>query len=468
MLVGAFLSVASGVSAAALYMPQDSVSLERNRKLHGLLRWLDQQHGTIISMQRDLVACRALNPEHGGDGEERKLLWVESRLRNNGITSFERLDFADPRVPGMVRGNLIARIPGKPDENAFRPTLWLISHLDVFPPGPLEDWTGDPFTLRVEGDLIFGRGAEDNNQAIVTSLLLVEALRETGIVPPIDVGLVFCSGALTNYHTNIGYIVERRPDLFSVDDLILIMDYGNEDGSFIEVAEKGNAWLKFTVTGREGHASSPHEAANAFAAGTEFIHLLRGLEKQFPIQNPLFSPPGCTFTPTVAEGRGKTVNHIPGEFIFYVDARLTPEYSFADMEHAIRNLADSVAREEGVAIEYEIIEQTAAAGVTPADSAVVRLVANAVRKQLGVTVTAGGIGGVTMASVLRARGYPVAVWGIQTNWRNKAEERASISSHVDQAKVLARLLLDAESLPSRLQDETLGEDEAADPGSRSR
>ncbi len=461
------LGMPSGAGAAALYMPQDSVSLERNRKMHALLRWIDQQHGTIISMQRELVACQALNPEHGGDGEERKLRWVEERLRDNGITNFERLDYADSRVPGMVRGNLIAKVPGKQDGIA-RPTLWLISHLDVFPPGPLTEWKGDPFALRVEGDLIYGRGVEDNNQAIVASLLLVEALRETGIVPPLDIGLVFCSGALTSYHTNIGHIVECRPDLFSANDLILVMDYGSDDGSFIEVAEKGNAWLKFTVTGREGHAASPQEAANAFAAGTEFIHSLRGLEKDFPIQNPLFSPPGCTFTPTVAEGHGKTVNHIPGEFVFYVDARLIPEYSFADLERAIRGMADAVAREEGVCIEYDVIEQTAPAGVTPSDAAVVRLVSNAVLKQLGVHTREGGIGGVTMASVLREKGLPVAVWGIQKNWRNKAEERASISSQVNQTKVLARLLLQAEAEPSVIHDGRAAEAVDGKNGERSR
>lgn len=242
---------------ASLYLPQDSMPLQHNRELQTLQAWLERQRGTVIAMQRELVALPALNPEHGGVGEERKLQWVEARLRQYGITDFERLDFTDDRIPGKVRGNLIARLRGRPGELARRRTLWLISHMDVFPPGQAGEWRGDPFTLRVEGDTVYGRGTEDNNQAIVTSLLLVEAFQASGIVPTMDIGLLFCPGALTNYAMNIEHVMDSQPGIFSPDDLVLLMDYGSESGAFIEVAEKANVWLKFTVSGKEGHAGSP-------------------------------------------------------------------------------------------------------------------------------------------------------------------------------------------------------------------
>lgn len=445
MLVALVISLPPCVHAASLAMPQDSLSLDSNRKLHALLGWLDRQRGTIVTMQKELVSRPALNPEHGGTGEEAKLRWVADRLREYGITDFERLDYVDDRVPGKVRGNLAARLPGQTDGSPARRTLWLVSHLDVFPPGPPGNWKGDPFTLRVEGDLVYGRGVEDNHQAIVASLLLVESLRSTGVVPRLNIGLLFCSGALTNYTMNIGHVLDLEPDLFSPDDLILLMDYGSQNGAFIEVAEKTDVWLKFTVTGREGHASSPQECVNALAAGAAFIHALRGLDAVFPERNPLFVPPVSTFSPTMSENRSKAVNDIPGEFVFFVDARLIPEHSFNKLEQAMRDLAETVGRREGARIDFEVIERTASAPATPTNAPVVRLLGNAVKAQLGVEPEFGGIGGVTMASAIRERGFPVAVWGIQKNWRNKAEEYASIADQIKQAKVLARLLLDPEA-----------------------
>ena len=439
-LVGSALAVAQA-QAAPLYAPQGDASLVRNRELCTLLEWLDRQSGVIIAMQRELVSRPAVNPEQGGTGEDAKLYWVESWLREHGVVDIERLDYTDARVPSKVRGNLIARVGGGTGAARGR-TLWLPSHLDVAAPGDGANWKGDPFRLRVEGDLMYGRGTEDNHQAIVSSLLLVDALRVNRIAPPMAIGLLFCSGALTGYDMNIGHVLRLRPDLFAPGDLILLMDYGSAQGNLIEVAEKSNMWFRITVTGREGHGSSPHESTNAFAVGAELVHELRGLSDVFPARNPLFTPPESTFSVTRAENFSSGANHIPGKFAFYLDARIQPEYSHEAVRRAVRELADDVARREGAEIDVVVVEETPSTQPTPSDAPVVRTLGRAIEAQLGVKAEVGGIGGVTMASPLRARGLSVAAWGIQKNWRNRAEEHASIRSHLEQAKVLARVLYD--------------------------
>ena len=49
------------------------------------------------------------------------------------------------------------------------PTLALVSHLDVVPPG--EGWTRDPFTPVVEGDRLYGRGSGDAKASVAAMLL---------------------------------------------------------------------------------------------------------------------------------------------------------------------------------------------------------------------------------------------------------------------------------------------------------
>ena len=51
------------------------------------------------------------------------------------------------------------------------PTLALVSHLDVVPPG--SGWTRDPFTPTVEGDRLYGRGSGDA-KASVAAMLVIE------------------------------------------------------------------------------------------------------------------------------------------------------------------------------------------------------------------------------------------------------------------------------------------------------
>ena len=54
------------------------------------------------------------------------------------------------------RGNVIIKYPGKTDKIVS----FVGSHLDVVPANPTQ-WDRDPFSLSIEGDLLYGRGSTD-------------------------------------------------------------------------------------------------------------------------------------------------------------------------------------------------------------------------------------------------------------------------------------------------------------------
>ena len=54
-------------------------------------------------------------------------------------------------------------------------------------------WATDPWTLHVDGDTLIGRGVEDNQQAIVSSLLVAEALKKFSVTPALSLGLLFAA-----------------------------------------------------------------------------------------------------------------------------------------------------------------------------------------------------------------------------------------------------------------------------------
>lgn len=55
--------------------------------------------------------------------------------------------------------------------------ILFLAHFDVVPVG--NNWDADPFTLRLEGDKAYGRGAADDKGAIVSMLLLAELLQKS-------------------------------------------------------------------------------------------------------------------------------------------------------------------------------------------------------------------------------------------------------------------------------------------------
>ncbi|MDR3146681.1 MAG: M20/M25/M40 family metallo-hydrolase, partial [Treponema sp.] len=153
----------------------------------------------LLDLESGLTGRPAVSPDSGGEGELDKCEYLESWLRARGIGRLERYDAPDKRAKGGVRPNLIATIPGRDAASggAEGPgsggRLWIMSHLDVVPPGERGLWQSDPWTLIHAGDRIIGRGVEDNQQGICSSVLAALSLTGEGIVPPRTVKLLFAA-----------------------------------------------------------------------------------------------------------------------------------------------------------------------------------------------------------------------------------------------------------------------------------
>ena len=187
----------------------------------------------VPEIQTALTACRAVGPENGGHGEGAKAGLIEKWLRDMGISGIEHVDAPDGRVPGGKRPNLIATIPGRSSRS-----LWLFAHMDVVPEGDPALWNTDPWKVTRKGDMLYGRGVEDNQQGLTSMLLLARALTEAGATPELTVKLVFMSDEECGNTKGLGYMLGTRPELFPKDDLYIVPDGGSPDGSLIEVAEK--------------------------------------------------------------------------------------------------------------------------------------------------------------------------------------------------------------------------------------
>jgi len=111
----------------------------------------------MVEMQRRLVALPAISPVSGGEGEKARVEYLAGLLRSWGLEVTE-YRAPDNRAPAGYRPSLTARVKGRRP----RPSLWLMTHLDVVPPGPRDLWQSDPFELRVENGRMYGRGTEDN------------------------------------------------------------------------------------------------------------------------------------------------------------------------------------------------------------------------------------------------------------------------------------------------------------------
>jgi succinyl-diaminopimelate desuccinylase len=392
----------------------------------------------IIHIQRELTARPALGPDNGGSGEHEKTVYIKGLLESLKPDLVQEINAPDERALDGYRPNLIARWEGRQKA----PVVWVLSHSDIVPPGDLSLWESDPYTIRVDEDRIIGRGVEDNQHGFVSSYLALKAILESGQDLERPVGLIIVADEETGSRYGLSYILEHHKAFFSPQDLIVVPDSGNEEGTMIEVAEKSMLWLKFTVTGRQCHASTPQKGKNTLLGAAKMIVALGELDDRFDLSDPLFSPPQSTFAPTKKEGNVPNINTIPGKDVFYMDCRVLPQYPVDQVISAVSNMAAPVTAQTGLRIDVEIVHRQDAAPPTPTDAPVVIALARAIEAVTGNQGKPMGIGGGTVAAFFREIGLPAAVWSTCPDTAHQPNEFCRIPDIMTDAKIFACMYQD--------------------------
>ncbi len=315
-----------------------------------------------------------------------------------------------------------------------------MTHMDVVPAGEVSLWKGNPFRAWVEGGRIYGRGVEDNQQDMVASLYAVKAFVTEGIRPRYDIGLVLVADEETGNEKGIDYVL-LNSDHFRQQDLIIVPDAGNAEGTMIEVAEKSILWLKFETLGTQAHGSTPEKGINSFKAASFLVTELDRLYRIFSEINAIFEPPISTFEPTKKENNVPNINTIPGDDVFYLDCRVLPQHDVREVLGAIREMADTVEKRYGVRITIEEVQNSPTAPPTPAESPVVKALQQAIRDTYGVEGKPVGIGGGTVAAYFRRAGFEAACWSKTEETAHQPNESCVIDNLVGDAKVFAHIFL---------------------------
>jgi succinyl-diaminopimelate desuccinylase len=415
--------------------------------LSDLVAKIDSYRDEVIDFETQLTKIPALGPENGGDGERDKAeyvtAWVKQYLRPDDLQEYRA---PDERVSYGYRPNIVATFqsnsPNSFNKNAKGKsgrTVWIMTHLDVVPPGDLSKWTGDPWTVRVVDGKLIGRGVEDNQQGLTSSVFAVKAYRDLDLIPQHNIGLVFVSDEETGSRFGIQYLLKKHRQLFGRDDLIIIPDAGDTKGTMIEVAEKSILWLKFHTKGKQTHGSVPEHGHNAHKAASYLAVRLDALYKKFGKRDPLFSPPISTFEPTKREANVPNVNTIPGEDVMYFDCRILPHYEIIEVMKTIKAFVKEVETKFKVRIKISFAQHDQAAPPTSPEAPVVQTIIRAMKDLRGRRPKPMGIGGGTVAAYFRRAGIPAAVWGTMAETAHSPDEYCLIKNILDDAKIFAHI-----------------------------
>ncbi len=400
-----------------------------------LFNYIENKREDMISLQTLLTSIPAISPDSGGHGEIEKGEKLVEWLRDNGFSDI-KIDYSpDRRCKGDKRPNILVTIPGE-EERA----ICVMTHIDVVPPGEESLWVTDPYTVVEKDGKLFGRGVEDNQQGMVASIFAAKALMSCGIKPRNTIKLLFVSDEEVGSKHGIIYLLKKNSDFFSKGDLFIVPDGGDPEGKTIEIAEKKVLWLKFITKGLQCHASRPEQGANAFLAASDLVIKLSRLGEVFNERNEIFDPPVSTFSPTKKESNVLNVNTIPGEDVFYIDSRILPVVDIEDVLLKVEEYCREIEKRYRVKVSYEII-QKAESPATSAESSVVSYLKNGIAEVYDVKTKLIGIGGGTVATYLRKKGYDTVVWSKIDETCHTPNEYCIIQNMIDDSRVLSVVML---------------------------
>ena len=160
-------------------------------------RWLSGREALLVERIGELVAV----PSVGGEpeGPEKPFGAGPARALEVAAAQAEAAGLRPENVDGYV---LTADLNDCPDR------LHILAHLDVVAPG--EGWDSDPYTIRREGDLLYGRGVDDDKGPAAAAMLAMECVKALGIPLKGNAKLILGTDEETGSR-DIAYYYARHP-----------------------------------------------------------------------------------------------------------------------------------------------------------------------------------------------------------------------------------------------------------------
>ncbi|OED39150.1 acetylornithine deacetylase (ArgE) [Chromatiales bacterium (ex Bugula neritina AB1)] len=288
--------------------------------------------------------------------------FIQSYLQSYGISS--QLIHNDEQT----KANLYAVIGPRNKSGVM-----LSGHTDVVPVSG-QIWSHDPFTMREEDGLLYGRGSADMKGFIACALAMVAAIDTDRLITPLHLAF--------SYDEEVGCIgVRRLLDMLShsaVKPKFCIV--GEPTCMQPVVAHKGKTAGRVCCTGVECHSSLAPQGLNAIYLATDMITAFREIQEKIILQGCHDDEYDVTHTTVhvgVIEG-GTALNIVPNHCEFKFEIRHLPEDQPEEFVAELRQRAATIVaghQQEFPAANITVtIDNSYPALSTPTDSEVVQFV----------------------------------------------------------------------------------------------
>jgi succinyl-diaminopimelate desuccinylase len=210
------------------------------------------------------------------------------------------------------------------------PTLVLLGHTDVVPPGPREAWASDPFVPEIRDGLLYGRGTADMKGSVAAFAIALERFVTKHPDHRGRVALLLTSDEEGDAIDGVRKVAELFRERGERIDWCITGEPSSmaQLGDLLRVGRRGTLSATLTVRGIQGHVAYPEKARNPIHQAMPALAELAA--RRWDTGYETFPPTSLQIS-NINAGTGAN-NVIPGELRVLFNLRYNPNWRASQLE----------------------------------------------------------------------------------------------------------------------------------------
>ncbi|MFV1972769.1 MAG: succinyl-diaminopimelate desuccinylase [Thiohalobacterales bacterium] len=313
------------------------------------------------------------------------------------------------------------------------PVFVFAGHTDVVPPGPLEEWTSDPFRPDIRDGHLYGRGAADMKGSIAAMVTACERFLATHDKHTGSVAFLITSdeeGPAVDGTVKVVDLLAGRDEHI---DWCLIGEPSSQQqlGDMVKIGRRGSLNGTLTVNGRQGHVAYPQLADNPIHRAAPALAELAAVE--WDPGNEHF-PPTTFQISNIRAGTGAS-NVIPGTLELDFNLRFSTASSAESLQARIQDILS------GHGLDYAIDWNLSGQPFLTEPGELLTAVSSAIRDVTGLDTELSTSGGTSDGRFIAPTGSQVVELGPSNVTIHQVNENVNIE-HLENLSLVYEKVLE--------------------------
>jgi succinyl-diaminopimelate desuccinylase len=293
-----------------------------------------------LQLAKELIKFPSITPVDAGI-----MKFLEKKLKKLGFKT-EIIEFKEKNFRPVK--NLYAKIGNK------EPNFCFAGHLDVVPPGNLNDWAVNPFKPSIKKGHLIGRGANDMKSSIAAFVSAVSIFLNKNHKFNGSISLLITGDeegdAINGTKKVVDYLKKKKEKI----SFCLVGEPTNPNklGEMIKIGRRGSLTGKLIIDGIQGHVAYPQRANNPSTTIVKILDELKNIK--FDSGTKDFQPTNLEVTRINIDNSADNV--IPGSAEATFNIRFNNKHSSSSIKKRINKILKKISKKNKskFKIEYRV------------------------------------------------------------------------------------------------------------------